>query len=82
MVAATGGQVSHFKDAGLSSSWFGLMPKEFSSGNTRKLGRISKRGDRYLRMLLTYGAKALLTGVEFARRAADQPVVADFQGPD
>ncbi|HZX31068.1 MAG TPA: IS110 family transposase [Rhodocyclaceae bacterium] len=69
MVAATGGQVSHFKDARHFSSWFGLTPKEFSSGNTRKLGRISKRGDRYLRMLLTHGARVLLRGADSAKRA-------------
>ena len=56
MVAATGGSVGHFKDARHFASWFGLTPKEHSSGSTRHLGRISKRGDRYLRMLLTHGA--------------------------
>jgi transposase len=49
MVAATGGSASHFKDARHFASWFGLTPKEHSSGGTRHLGRISKRGDRYLR---------------------------------
>lgn len=68
MVAATGGSVSHFKDARHFASWFGLTPKEFSSGSTRKLGRISKKGDRYLRMLLTHGARALLRAAELARR--------------
>ena len=60
MVAATGGSVSHFKDARHFASWFGLTPREFSSGSTRTLGRISKRGDRYLRMLLTHGARSVL----------------------
>jgi transposase len=69
MVAATGGSVAHFKDARHFASWFGLTPKEFSSGNSRKLGRISKQGDRYLRMLLTHGARALLRAAELARRA-------------
>jgi transposase len=69
MVAATGGSVSHFKDARHFASWFGLTPKEFSSGSTRKLGRISKKGDRYLRMLLTHGARAVLRAAELARRA-------------
>ncbi|KAB2924708.1 MAG: IS110 family transposase [Dechloromonas sp.] len=69
MVAATGGSVSHFKDARHFASWFGLTPKEFSSGNSRKLGRISKKGDRYLRMLLTHGARAILRAAELARRS-------------
>lgn len=69
MVAATGGSVSHFKDARHFASWFGLTPREFSSGNSRVLGRISKRGDRYLRMLLTHGARAVLRAATLARQA-------------
>jgi hypothetical protein len=60
-MAATSGDVSHFKDAWHFSSWFGLTPKEYSSGNSRYLGRISKKGDRYLRMLLTHGARSVLS---------------------
>jgi len=60
MVAATSGSVAHFKDARHFASWFGLTPKEYSSGNTRFLGHISKRGDRYLRMLLTHRARSVL----------------------
>lgn len=69
MVAATGGSVSHFKDARHFASWFGLTPREFSSGGSRVLGRISKRGDRYLRMLLTHGARAVLRAATLARQA-------------
>lgn len=60
MVAATSGRVDHFKDARHFASWFGLTPREFSSGDIRRLGRISKKGDRYLRMLLTHGARSVL----------------------
>lgn len=72
MVAATSGNVSHFKDARHFASWFGLTPKEHSSGSTRRLGRISKRGDRYLRMLLTHGARAVLRSATLARQAGRQ----------
>jgi len=68
MVAATGGSVSHFKDARHFASWFGLTPREFSSGNSRVLGRISKKGDRYLRMLLTHGARAVLRAASVAKQ--------------
>jgi transposase len=68
MVAATAGQVRHFKDARHFASWFGLTPKEHSSGSTRHLGRISKRGDRYLRMLLTHGARSVLRAATAAQR--------------
>ena len=69
MVAATSGDVSHFKDARHFASWFGLTPKEYSSGNTRYLGRISKKGDRYLRMLLTHGARSVLRASKVAAGA-------------
>ena len=69
LVAATSGDVSHFKDARHFASWFGLTPKEYSSGSTRYLGRISKRGDRYLRMLLTHGARSVLRAAKVADAA-------------
>ena len=67
MVAATSGDVTHFEDARHFASWFGLTPKESSSGQHRKLGRISKQGDRYLRMLLTHGARSVLRAAAAAR---------------
>ena len=69
MVAATSGDVTHFEDARHFASWFGLTPKEHSSGQHRKLGRISKQGDRYLRMLLTHGARSVLRAAAAARNA-------------
>ena len=68
LVAATGGTVTHFKSARHFAAWFGLTPKERSSGATRHLGRISKRGDRYLRMLLTHGARSVLRAATVAQR--------------
>jgi transposase len=67
MVAATSGKVTHFKDARAFASWFGLTPREFSSGNSRHLGGISKRGDRYLRMLMTHGARSVLRAATVAK---------------
>ena len=69
MVAATSGDVTHFQDARHFASWFGLTPKEHSSGQRRQLGRISKQGDRYLRMLLTHGARSVLRAAAAARNA-------------
>ena len=50
------------------ASFFGLTPREYSSGGTRYLGHISKRGDRYIRMLLTHGARSVLRAATVARR--------------
>ena len=69
LVAATSGDVSHFKDARHFSSWFDLTPKEYRSGSSRYLGRISKKGDRYLRMLLTHGARSVLRTAKVADNA-------------
>lgn len=69
MVAATSGSVEHFKSARHFASWLGLTPKEYSSGSTRHMGRISKRGDRYLRMLLSHGARSVLRATTVAQRA-------------
>jgi transposase len=51
------------------SSFFGLTPREYSSGDHRYLGRISKRGNRYIRMLLTHGVRSVLRAATVARRA-------------
>jgi transposase len=69
MIAATSGEVTHFKDARHFASWFGLTPKEHSSGQKRKLGRISKQGDCYLRMLLTHGARSVIHAATMKRKA-------------
>ena len=42
------------------ASYLGLTPRERSSGLVRRLGKISKRGDVYLRTLLIHGARAVL----------------------
>lgn len=41
--------------------WLGLTPKQHASGNVSKMGRITKRGDRYLRKQLIHGARALVS---------------------
>ena len=68
MVAAVGDPKS-FAAGRRYSSFLGLTPREFSSGNQRYLGRISKRGDRYIRMLLTHGARSVLRAATVAQRA-------------
>jgi len=42
------------------AAFFGLVPRQSSSGGKERLGRISKMGDRYIRMLLVVGATAVL----------------------
>ena len=52
--------IHRFQRARQFAAWLGLTPREYSSGQTRHLGRISKHGDGYLRMLLTHGARSAL----------------------
>ena len=54
------GDAHRFPTARHFASYLGLTPKEHSSGAHRRLGAISKRGDTYLRMLLTHGARSVL----------------------
>ena len=42
------------------AAWLGLVPRQYSSGGKMRLGRITKRGDAYLRTLLMLGARAVL----------------------
>lgn len=43
MVAATSGNVQHFKDARHFASRFGLTPTEYSSGSSRHLGCMNQK---------------------------------------
>ena len=67
IVAAASGSVAHFESARHFASWFGLTPKESSSGGSRHLGRISKMGDTYLRMPLTHGARWVIRAATVAK---------------
>jgi transposase len=52
--------IHRFARARQFAAWLGLTPREYSTAQTRRLGRISKRGDGYLRMLLSHGARSAL----------------------
>jgi len=49
-----------FANARQFAAWLGLVPRQYSTGGKAKLGRITKRGDAYLRTLLMLGARAVL----------------------
>lgn len=49
-----------FKRGRSFSSWLGLTCREYSSGQTRRLGRITRQGDRYLRTMLIHGGNDAL----------------------
>lgn len=59
-IVAAVGDLKRFPTARHFASSLGLTPRETSTGNVRRLGRITKRGDPYLRMLLIHGARSVL----------------------
>jgi transposase len=59
MVAAIGAGDTFTKGRDFAA-WLGLVPKQFSTGDRTVLGRISKRGNRYLRVLFVQAAWVVL----------------------
>jgi transposase len=54
------GDARRFPSSRHFASYLGLTPREYSSGLRQRLGRISKRGDSCLRLLLVHGARSVL----------------------
>ena len=67
------GDFARFPSGRHFASALGLTPREYSSGGTRKLGRITKQGDVYLRTLLIHGARSALVVAATAKKR-DQPL--------
>lgn len=59
-VRAAIGDARALRNGRALAAWIGLVPRQHSSGERRRLGGISKRGDPYLRGLLIHGARAAL----------------------
>ena len=57
-IAASVGDFKQFANARQFGAWLGLVPSQNSTGGKASLGRITKRGDDYLRTLLIQGAKS------------------------
>jgi len=59
-VVAAIGTGSGFKQGRDFAAWLGLVPKQESTGDRTKLGRISKRGNKYLRTLFVQAAHVVI----------------------
>ena len=59
-IAATVADPSLFRSSREFAAWLGMTPRQNSSGGKERLGRTSKRGDKYIRSLLIAGAVAVL----------------------
>ena len=63
MVAAIGTGDSFSKGRDFAA-WLGLVPRQISTGDRTILGKISKRGNRYLRVLFVQAAWVVLVKVK------------------
>ena len=63
LVAAVG-EATTFKNGREFAAWLGVVPRQHSTGGKPRLLGISKRGDRYLRKLLSHGARSVVRTVE------------------
>jgi transposase len=59
-VVAAIGTGSGFKQGRDFAAWLGLVPKQESTGDRTKLGRTSKRGNKYLRTLFVQAAHVVI----------------------
>src|SRR5699024_1387143 len=55
-VVATAGDLTRYPHPAQFMAWLGLVPGEHSSGNTRRLGPITRCGNRWARTLLVEAA--------------------------
>ena len=76
MVAAigTGEAFGRGRDFG---AWLGLVPRQHSTGDKQNLGRISKRGNKYLRTLLIQAANVILMRPQNWKRFSFGPWLAE-----
>lgn len=59
-IVATVGNARDFNSGRQFAAWLGLTPRQHSSGGKQRLGRVTRRGDAYLRCLLVQGARSVL----------------------
>jgi transposase len=63
-VVATMGDPKVFKNGRHFAAFLGLVPRQHSSGGKSQLGRISRRGDVYIRRILIQGAHTILRRID------------------
>jgi transposase len=63
-LVASVGDPGQFKNGRQFAAWLGLTPRQYTTGGKIRLGRITKKGDAYLRTLLIHGTRAVLATVK------------------
>lgn len=64
-IVATMGDPKAFKNGRHFAAFLGLVPRQHSSGGKSQLGRISRRGDVYVRRILVQGAHTVLRRIKY-----------------
>src|SRR5918993_1453577 len=59
-ITATVADPAAFRSGREFAAWLGLTPRQKSTGGKQRLGRITRKGDQYLRRLLIVGAQTVL----------------------
>ncbi|MBU2478539.1 MAG: IS110 family transposase [Gammaproteobacteria bacterium] len=62
-ILASVGDAHQFKNGRQFAAWLGLTPRQYTTGGNIRLGRITKKGDAYLRTLLIHGTRAVLAAL-------------------
>ena len=52
-----------FKNGRQFAAWLGLVPRQYTTGGKVRLGRITKRGNTYLRTCLVHGARSAIAAL-------------------
>jgi transposase len=65
------GDVRRFRSSRDFAAYLGLTPREHSSGFSRRLGSITKRGNTYVRMMLIHGARSALRAGKVSKEPDD-----------
>lgn len=63
-ILASVGDPKQFKNGRQFAAWLGLTPRQYTTGGKIRLGRITKKGDAYLRTLLIHGTRAVLSAIK------------------
>ena len=63
-LVASVGDAHQFKNGRQFAAWLGLTPRQYTTGGKIRLGRITKKGDVYLRTLLIHGTRAVLAALK------------------
>ena len=68
---AVADDVTRFKNAKAFASYLGLVPREFSSGDKKRMGCVTKAGQEILRRYLIHGARTVL---KYSNENSKEPI--------